>query len=279
MLKDFYETTSDYADIKIKSNYHTHNYLCGHAIGTVSDYVRAAVECGLETLGVSDHCMSPLGSYDPYMTPETMPRDYLPQFDRARGLYGDRIELLRGAEIEFFSGYNDYYVGLLKMLDYLVLGQHEYILNGRRKNSFCDGVDEANVVAYFENVIAGLESGFFAVLAHPDLIFYRRPTITPKIVDAFDEVVRTAKRQGVALELNANGIRNHLFKYPSDLLVELCKKYDAPVVVSSDCHNYDEMCDEFMLRLISYARKHGLNIVDKLRVTISRGEHGKNNNR
>lgn len=264
MLKDFYELTNDYADVHISSNYHTHNYLCGHAGGKVCDYVRVAVENGMERIGISDHCASPLNPDVPYMTPETMQRDYFPQFDKAEKRYGDKIEILRGAEIEYFAGYDDYYAELLRSLDYLVLGQHEYLHDGKLKNSFCDGVDEKNVVAYFDNVIDGLGSGHFAILAHPDLIFYRRPDITPKIVDAFDAVVRTAKRCGVALELNANGIRNHLFKYPGDLLVELCKKHGAEAIVSSDCHHYNEMCDEYMKRLCSYAQKQGLKIIDKI---------------
>lgn len=266
MLKDFYELTSDYVNVEIKSNYHTHNYLCGHAGGTVSDYVRVAVENGLERIGISDHCASPywLGTDVPFMTPETMPRDYFPQFVEAEKQYGDKIEILRGAEIEYFAEFDEYYAELLHSLDYLILGQHDYLHGGKLKNSFCDGVDEANVIAYFENVIDGLESGYFAILAHPDLIFYKRPAITPKIVDAFDTVVRTAKRRGVALELNANGIRNHLFKYPGDLLVELCKKHDAEVIVSSDSHHYNEMCDECMKRLCSYAQKQGLKIIDKI---------------
>ena len=28
----------------LKANYHTHTYLCGHAIGDVSDYVNEAIQ-------------------------------------------------------------------------------------------------------------------------------------------------------------------------------------------------------------------------------------------
>ena len=32
----------DLLDLKIEYNYHSHNYLCGHAVGSVSDYVKVA---------------------------------------------------------------------------------------------------------------------------------------------------------------------------------------------------------------------------------------------
>ena len=39
----------------IKIDYHTHHYRCGHARGTIEDYIRRAIELGLEEIGISDH--------------------------------------------------------------------------------------------------------------------------------------------------------------------------------------------------------------------------------
>lgn len=266
MLKDFELLPQpELCKIKIKSNYHTHNYLCGHACGTVRDYVAAAVENGLEAIGISDHCIPPTGSCEPYMTPQSMITKYLPQFDAARREFCGRIEIFSGAEIEYFEGYDEYYGDLLKNLDYLVLGQHEYIYRGARMNSFWDGTDEANVCAYFDNVRKGIETGMFALVAHPDVIFYRRPVLSDGMVAAFDRTVAAAARYGVAIEFNANGIRNHRFNYPTDLLAELCEAHDAPVVVSADCHSPDVLCDKYTLSLYGHAVKRGLRVVDRLK--------------
>lgn len=264
MLNGFYELTNGYKDIQVKSNFHSHNYLCGHAGGTVSDYVAKAVEHGLAVIGISDHCASPLGTVEPYITPDTLDKLYLSQFETACRRFGDKVRILSAVEIEYFSGHDGYYSALLDKLDYLVLGQHEYLLNGARRNSFCDGLDEANVVAYFDNAICGLRSGMFSVFAHPDLIFYRKPTITPAMADAFERAVLAAVKNDVAVELNANGIRYHGFRYPTDMLIEFCKKYNAKVVVSSDCHSPDDLVDECVLRLYDYAYKNKLNVVDEI---------------
>ncbi len=267
MLNGFYDIPDEeWRKVNIKSNFHTHNYLCGHAGGTACEYVKEAVKCGLETIGLSDHCLSPLGGVEPYVTPQTMGSLYLSQIDKAKKRYGDRIRILSAVEIEYFDGQDAYYDKLLDKLDYIVLGQHEFMCDGTLCNSFTDGVDERHVVSYFDTVKAALVTGIYSVLAHPDLIFYRRPPVTDGMAQAFDDVVRTAAECGVAVELNANGIRSHAFRYPTDLLIELCKKYDAAVVVSSDCHAPHILCDEYVRRLHAYAVRNGLKVVDDIRL-------------
>lgn len=267
MLKNFDNLAADSANgITVKSNFHTHNYLCGHAGGTVSDYVKVAVEHGLRAIGISDHCIAPVNSPspDPIVTADKFLDAYLPQFDEARKLYGNDIKIYTGAEIEYFDGYCEFYEYLLTKLDYLVLGQHEYMNGKAHRNSYVDGTSEDEVLAYFDSVRRGLNSGFFSVLAHPDLIFYHHPPITEAVIKSFDETVRTAVELDIPLELNANGVRSHGFRYPTDLLVDLCKKYDAKVVVSSDAHSPDALCDEYMCKLRAYAEKVGLNVVDSV---------------
>ena len=39
----------------MKTNYHTHHYLCGHAKGNVEDYVLEAIKHGFTEIGISDH--------------------------------------------------------------------------------------------------------------------------------------------------------------------------------------------------------------------------------
>ena len=264
MLKDYAELSANGDKVKVVSNFHTHNYLCGHAGGSVCDYVKEAVENGMSVLGISDHFVSPLGTYEPYIRHATLDDEYLSQFVPAEKQYGDKIKILKAVEIEYFSGFDGYYKKLLAKLDYLVMGQHEFIMDGRQMNSFCDGDDERSILAYCDNVLGGLDSGYFSVLAHPDLILYNRPEITPRVVAAFDRIVKTAKACGVAVELNANGIRYHGFRYPTDMLVELCKKYDAPVTVSSDAHDPKSLCDEYMRGLLAYTHAKGLNVVDMI---------------
>ena len=39
----------------VSANYHTHNRWCKHASGEIEDYVKVAIERGLEVLAITDH--------------------------------------------------------------------------------------------------------------------------------------------------------------------------------------------------------------------------------
>ena len=47
-----------------KTNYHTHTKRCMHATGTDADYVKAALDAGLDVLGFSDHGPFPDNRFD-----------------------------------------------------------------------------------------------------------------------------------------------------------------------------------------------------------------------
>ena len=60
----------------IKANYHTHTARCGHAIGTDEEYVQAAIQAGLKTLGFSDHAAYPTPCTGLRMNIEQIPDYY-----------------------------------------------------------------------------------------------------------------------------------------------------------------------------------------------------------
>ena len=262
MLKDYDKLNKGF--VTVTSNYHTHNYLCGHAFGTVSDYVSQAVNRGYKVIGISDHFASHNDDSPLYITFDTLKTEYFPQFDEAEKQFGKATKILKSPEVPYYEGADDHYRGLRNELDYLVMGQHGYMLNGVRKNTFWDGVDEQNVIAYCRHCVKAIKTGFFTVFAHPDLIFYKRHPVTPAIAAEFDNMIKTAVGCGMITELNSNGIRNAQFKYPTDLLVDACIKYNARVVVSADCHIPSELGDGHVTELYAYAKARGLNVIDEI---------------
>lgn len=262
MIKVFDEITADdLLDVKTEYNYHSHNYLCGHATGTVCDYVKVAVENGLKSIGISDHFALPVLSV-PYMNYDKFKNEYLPQFDEAEKKYGDKIKIYRGLEIEYLPGYDDLYRKLLRDADYLILGEHVYLCDGKICNSFTDKDDLNGAIAYFDNVAEGIKSGYFSILAHPDLIFYNNLKPDGRVLEKLEETVKLCISHGVKVEINGQGVRANGFGYPTDYLLKICKKLNASVVVSADCHSPEALCDTVVKKLYAVAKKTGLNIAD-----------------
>ena len=261
MIKAYDDINADdLLDLKIEYNYHSHNYLCGHAVGTVSDYVKAAVENGLKSIGISDHFSHPALKGCPYMNYEKFKNEYLPQFADAEKKYGDKIKIYRGLEIEYFPDYDEFYKTLLIDTDYLILGEHEYLYNGKIFSSFADKDDLNAAIGYFDEVIKGVKSGYFSILAHPDLIFFNNLKPDERVLRKLEDAVKCCADNGVKVEINGQGARANGFGYPTDYLIEICQKLNAPVVVSADCHSPEALCDTVVKKLYAVAKKAGLNI-------------------
>ena len=136
----------------------------------------------------------------------------------------------------------------------------EAVFSSKTLNSFSDGNTEDKVLSYIKQVKDGINTGLFAILGHPDVILSAGIVPTDNIKTAFSDLIKTACEKGVLIELNANGIRNNGFWYPSDMLIDTCIKTDAKVVVSSDCHKPEMLCDDCFKKLYAYALSCGLNI-------------------
>jgi len=243
----------------IEYNLHSHNYLCGHASGTVRDYVAEACRNNMKCIGISDHIGQPNHS-TPYVKFEDFDQKYLSQFAIAERDFGNKIKICVGGEIEYIRANIDYYKKLLTKLDYLILGQHVFLHDGKTLNSFFDGNTEDKVLSYIKQVKEGVSTGLFAILGHPDVILSAGIVPTANIETAFADLIKTANEKGVLVELNTNGIRNNGFWYPSDMLIEACIGCNAKVVVSSDCHKPEWLYDDCFKKLYAYALSRGLNI-------------------
>ena len=90
-------------------DWHTHSALCHHAVGTLEDYVKAAIKNGLDMIGFSDHF-----PYEFYTGIENVPykeyamtmeeiQFYLFRSNELREKYSDKIEIKIGFEVEFIE--------------------------------------------------------------------------------------------------------------------------------------------------------------------------------
>ena len=94
-----------------KTNYHTHTKRCMHANGTDADYVKAALDAGLDVLGFSDHGPFPDNRFD-FRMPYADLDEYLTCIDALRPTVS--FPILKGLEIEYCPDSLDYYSFLFK---------------------------------------------------------------------------------------------------------------------------------------------------------------------
>lgn len=252
----------------IKTNYHTHIKLCNHAEGMPIDYVKIAYELGYEEIGISDH--GPLlDTWSFRMNLDQFYQIYLPSIEEAKELYKDKIKVFKGIELEYIDTYHDHYKKLLNNLDYMILGQHIIKNNGRLYDIYRE-MNEENVVLYKDQVIQGMATGYFKILAHPDLFLFNYQTWNELTEKVSREIIEASIKYNVLLEVNANGIRRkpiinqdgkQVYIYPRIEFWKIVQEYkDAKVIIGEDNHKIAFTGDESVRKAHEFAEKLNLNI-------------------
>lgn len=252
------------------SNYHSHHQLCRHATGTTEDYVKKAIELGFKDFGISDHVPSDI-------LPDVMRMQfselegYYEDVLRVQKAYQDRIHVYLGMECEYLDDDPNYYAQFLKTVDYLVLGQH-YVKDDTGFHSAFNLKTPAHVRAYGDRVVKALESGYFSLLAHPDLYMCGYDAFDEAATHVAHQIAKAAETLKIPLEFNANGIRRGIkqtsqgqrYPYPRSEFWEIIQKYDVDVILSSDAHHPELLYDDAMKKAESMIEQFNLKRIHTL---------------
>lgn len=253
----------------MRTNFHTHTQRCLHAGGTEADYVSAALRANVKVLGFSDHAPFPDADYG-YRMPFGELETYLAAVDAEADAHRDEITILKGLEIEYLPRYRAYYEELLGRygLDYLLLGEHFF--PGRTEGELMNvtlGPVEPDTASFYARAVAeAMETGYFKMVAHPD-IYAMSPFAWDGGCDrAADIIIDAAVRTGTILEFNANGVRRGVFPYPDGerymyphrRFWERAAEAGVRVIVGSDCHGPDQVWDASMERAFELLSELGI---------------------
>ena len=230
--------------MNLTENLHTHTFRCGHASGEDREYVEAAIRAGVRVLGFADHSPMVFPASSGYFLPFRMSLDafegYVTSILELRRAYAGEIELLIGAEMEYYPElFRDTLTFMADYpLDYLIMGQHfignEY--DGEGLHTIIPSDDPVRLAAYVDQVLAGLATGAYTYLAHPDVFRftgddadYRRENL---------RLLRGARDMGIPVEFNFLGFREKRH-YPRRLFWELVREVGNDVVLGLDAHSPD----------------------------------------
>ncbi|WP_166240836.1 histidinol-phosphatase HisJ [Paenibacillus turpanensis] len=234
-------------------DYHTHHVRCGHAEGTLEQYVQKAIEIGLDHIGLSDHM--PLIHLDPETYPfkgMAMPYEELPHYvEEAFALkssYADRIQIRVGMEADYIEGYEDEIRKLIEAYpwDYVIGSVHflgDWDITDFRQTEGWSTRDANEVYRrYYDAIRKAAKTGFYDIIGHVDVIkrFGFKPT--EDMTEVENETLRTIAECGTAIELNASGLRMPCAEmFPSRRMLAEAKRLGIPVTLGSDAHQPERL--------------------------------------
>ena len=240
-------------------SYHNHSrWSDGGA--TILEMCTAAKNAGYREFGMSDHCVCRPGLENEPVS-WAMAREQLQGYFQElqsvkEALDDENFTVRRGLEIDFFPQNFPLLKQLLEpfSLDYRIGASHYadgFSVDADEK--LWEPLSQAEIdhvwEAYWENVLALVETGYFQILAHLDLPkkFAYKPTRDQ--TDNAMDILRAVKKNGMALEINTAGWDKPCKEcYPSPKLIRAAREMQIPIVISSDSHavkhigrNYDKL--------------------------------------
>ena len=217
---------------------HNHTTRCNHAEGSVEEYIKKAIELGIDIYGFSEH--APMDFDQGYRLPFGEMASYEQEVLELKERYKDKIEILLGYEVDWLPGFMDDRV-LKAKVDYLVGSVHFINKWGFDNPEFIGGYKEREIDAiwedYFEAIATMAKSNLFDIVGHLDLpkVFKFLPKKDIRLLAK--EALKAIKKSGMAIEINTSGLRKPINEiYPSKALLQEAFALDIPITFSSDAH-------------------------------------------
>lgn len=229
---------------------HSHTSYSKHAIGTVDDLVRASIAAGVTVLTVTDHAPFPVDSNNRLLNSEL--EQYFKDIDSARQTYRGQITILRGLELDYMPGSDNFSRELLARypVDFVIGSIHYVEVPDEPMVSVWDLpriAGHAFLDRYFASLEALLDSGLFDAVGHADTLLRSVPEDI--LIQRFEPLLELLARSGIAFELNASGLRKSsldpvtgkemqgLWSYPSRKLLGQMLAHDVHFTIGSDAHD------------------------------------------
>jgi len=228
---------------KVRVDLHNHTTRCNHAEGTVDEYIKRAIELGIDIYGFTEH--APMDFDEKYRLPFSEVDDYFSDILSAKERYKNDIEIVLGYEVDYLPNHMDdrvlnadvdYLIGSVHFIDKWSFDNPEFIGEWKTKN-----IDDI-WKAYFEATQAMVKMGKFDIVGHLDLIkvFKYMPKVDVRVLAK--DVLKAIKKSGMVLEINSAGLRKPIGEiYPSPQLLEEAYALNIPITFSSDAHSVEQV--------------------------------------
>ena len=227
-------------------DYHIHTWRCGHAAGQMEEYLAAARQKGITEIGFADHIpmywLLP-EQRDPYLAmQEKELAFYLAEINRLQAKNQD-LTLKVGLEVDYIPGRKKELAHFLGKytFDYLIGAVH--YLNGwgfdqaTQQDAYAGKDPVAVYHQYFGLLKEAALSGFFDIMAHPDLIKKFNYRLAEEPFPLYLETAKAFAQAGVCVEVNTAGLRVPAGEiYPSLSFLKVCRRCGVPATVGSDAH-------------------------------------------
>lgn len=234
---------------KISADVHLHT-LHSHGKNSTQEMLNAAKINGLSIIGFSEHSPRPAAYMYPQDYQERLLSSFPTYIHEVLALKNEHTatEILLGVEVDYIVGEERYAKHLCEEYPY------DYIIGGLHFQGtwgFDWSIDQWNLLddtarfaiyqRYYEDITRMCATGFFQIIAHPDLIKIFTVTSFSRWIEKGQPCVEQAliaiRDNKMAMEVSSAGLRKACQEiYPGPVIMGMARDLDVPISFASDAH-------------------------------------------
>ncbi len=226
------------------ANIHTHSTF-SDGKNTIEEMVKGAIDLGFVSIGISDHSETECDLS--YCMRKSQYEEYLSEIERVKQKYADKIDVLAGLELDYFSDIDR------SKFDYIISSVHYLIENGvvyaidHAKdiqidciNNCFSGDQNKFSEEYYKKVIENVKNNIPDVVGHIDVI------TKYGVIDETDEKYKQIALNAVdevmkycdVIEINTGAIfrKCRTTPYPNPYILKRILENKGNVVINGDSH-------------------------------------------
>ena len=241
-----------------KKDLHIHTVF-SDGVDTPEECIIAAIEKGLQTVGLSDHSYIDDTTYEPYWLKKDAEEEYKRTVTALKEKYKDKIEVLLGIEQDYYSyteakGY-DYIIGSVHFVktEDGFFAIDENLEDMRSHLKYFDNDIYNFVEKYYETVADVVDKTNCDIIGHFDLITkfngddFLFDEKNERYIAAYQKAARRLIKTGKPFEINTSALYRGLKKdvYPSKDIVDYLRSLSAEFILSSDAHKKENIARLF----------------------------------
>ncbi|WP_300672316.1 histidinol-phosphatase [Desulfoluna sp.] len=223
-------------------DYHIHTLLCNHAEGDIRSYVEAAVRAGLSEICFLEHFSLDTNSTAHAMHPNEVPL-YVYAVQEMKRAYQDRITIRTGLEIDVSPEAIPALEHIIQTFDFDLIGGSIHFVDGvniaSRRHAAALSTPEFQSLCrrYVERVREMVETPFFDVVCHLDVIKKNGRPLPEDVQAGLLEIIDRMAEKNLALEVNTGGLTHPANAcYPAKTLLAHAISLGIPLTTGSDAH-------------------------------------------
>lgn len=236
------------------TNYHTHTTFCDGQ-NTPEEIVKHAIAKGFDALGFSSHGFTPFELRCCLKDTE----EYIREINRLKSKYEDKLQIYLGVEEDGRSFVDR------SRFDYIIGSMHYFKIEDKYYSVDASKETFLEIFNYFDNDPIKLAKVYYEEFLN--YISIRKPDIIGHfdIITKYDEIlgrvfldnkdyhklaekyVTHALKYDLIFEVNTGGISRgyRTSYYPYTNLLNIIKKYDGKIMISSDSHKMETLNTNF----------------------------------